>query len=125
GLVLQQVLDLALVEPHAVAMRALVDLDAVPLSRDQVISAFRALHAVRATLGFGLGLPGGLALLAQQLGVPPGEVLLFVLAGLLRHGSRRRGWTDGQRVASGSVVRLCRPRRGGLSAVEVTLPPQH
>src|SRR3989441_3056268 len=37
---------LARVEPDAVAVSALVDLDAVPLTRDQVVAALRALHVM-------------------------------------------------------------------------------
>src|SRR2546426_4220687 len=45
GLVLQQGLDLALVEPHAMTVRALVDLDAMPFPRDQVVTALGALRS--------------------------------------------------------------------------------
>src|SRR6266567_8709316 len=78
-------LRFARVEPDAVAVRALIDLDAVPLAGDQIVAALGALHVVRATLRIGGGLLGGRALLAHQLGITPGEVLLFVLARFLGH----------------------------------------
>src|SRR6266545_4157335 len=63
----EHALRLARVEPYPVAVRALIDLDAVPLPGDQIVPALRALHVVRATLGFGRGLLHAGALLPQQL----------------------------------------------------------
>src|SRR3989442_8070709 len=73
------------VEPYPVAVGALIDLDAVPLPGDQIVAALRALHVVGATLGFGRGLLDGGALLPEQLGVPFGEVFVFVSAGFVGH----------------------------------------
>src|SRR5438034_7300068 len=70
-------LCLTRVEPHPVAVRALIDLDTVPLPGDQIEAALRALHVMRAALGFGRGLLDGGALLAEQLGVPSGEVFFL------------------------------------------------
>src|SRR5213596_3288612 len=78
----EHALRLARVEPHPVAVRALIDLDTVPLSGDQIVAALRTLHVVRATLVFRGGLLDGGALLAEQLGVAFGEVFLLVSAGL-------------------------------------------
>src|SRR5437879_6289808 len=81
----EHALRLARVEPHPVAVRALIDLDTVPLSGDQIVAALRTLHVVRATLVFRGGLLDGGALLAEQLGVAFGEVFLLVSAGLVGH----------------------------------------
>src|SRR5213076_506065 len=78
-------LRLARVEPDPVAVRALIDLDAVPLPGDQIVPALRALHVVGAALGFRRGFPNGRALLAEQLRIPFGEVFLLVSAGLVGH----------------------------------------
>src|SRR5881397_2602436 len=81
----EHALRLARVEPHPVAVRALIDLDTVPLAGDQIVAALRTLHVLRATLVFRGGLLDGGALLAEQLGVPFGEVFLLVSAGLVGH----------------------------------------
>src|SRR5438067_12819290 len=60
-------------------MRTLVDLNPVPFPGDQIVAAFRALHAVRLALGLARGLLRRRALLPQQLGVAPREVFVFVL----------------------------------------------
>src|SRR2546425_3269942 len=44
----EHALGLARVEPHPVAVRTLIDLDAVPFPGDQIVAAFGALHVVRA-----------------------------------------------------------------------------
>src|SRR3989442_2301341 len=79
----EHALRLARVEPHPVAVRALIDLDTVPLSGDQIVAALRTLHVVRATLVFRGGLLDGGALLAEQLGVAFGEGFLLLSAGLV------------------------------------------
>src|SRR5204863_7667736 len=85
-------LRLARVEPYPVSMRALIDLDATPLAGDQIVAALRALHVVRAALGFRRALLGRGPLLAEQLGVPLGEVFLLVSTGLVGH--RPQGVAD-------------------------------
>src|SRR5687768_10973915 len=65
------------------AVRALIDLNPVPFAGDQIVAALGALHVVRLTLRFSGGLLRRFALLAQQLGVAPGEILVFVLARFL------------------------------------------
>src|SRR5207249_8269945 len=74
-------LRLTRVEPYPVTVRALIDLNAVPFPGDQIVAAFGALHVMRAALGFRRGLLDGGALLAEQLGVPSGEVFFLVSAG--------------------------------------------
>src|SRR5438093_1066333 len=74
----EHALRLARVEPDPVAVRALIDLDAVPLPRDQIVAALRTLHAVGAALGFRRGLLDRGTLLAEQLGVSSGEVFLLM-----------------------------------------------
>src|ERR1700694_2465238 len=65
------------------AVRALVDLDAVTVPRDEIVAALRPFHVMR----LALVLPGGLlrrrALLAEQLGVAAREVFVFVLTRLV------------------------------------------
>src|ERR1043166_3470045 len=80
-----QALGLAGVEPQPVAVGTLVDLDPVPLPGDQVVAALGALHVMRPALGLRRRLLRAGALLAQQLGVAPGEVFLFVAARLIGH----------------------------------------
>src|SRR5437667_204159 len=92
---------LARIEPEAVTMRALIDLHAVPLATDQVVAALGALHVMGAALGVDRGAVHCLALLAEQLGVTPGEVLVLVLARLVGHRS--------QGAESGLSFRLSRP----------------
>src|SRR5439155_1079062 len=84
--------------------RALVDLDPVPLARDQVVAALGTLHVMRPALGLRRGLLHAGALLAQQLGVTPGEVFLFVAARLIGH--RPPG------VEGDLTVRVSPPGRG-------------
>src|SRR6266567_299499 len=78
-------LRFARVEPDPVAVRALIDLDAVPLSGDQIVPTLWAFHVMGAALGFRRGLLDGGALLAQQVGIPSGEVFLLVFAGRVGH----------------------------------------
>src|SRR5437016_5340164 len=78
---------LARFEPQPVAVRALVDLDPVPFPGDQVVAALGALHVMRPALRVRRRLLRAGALLAQQLGVAPGEVFLFVAARLVGHRS--------------------------------------
>ncbi len=89
------------VEPDTVAVGALIDLHALPVTGDQVVAALRTFHEVRFALGFaGLALQHG-ALLPQQLRVAPREVLVLVAADVahgvvtwLRPGGRARGEED-------------------------------
>src|SRR5947199_249339 len=104
----EHALRLARVVPHPVAVRALIDLDAVPFPGDQIVAAFGALHVVRAPLGFRRGLLDGRALLAQQLGVPSGEILLLVSAGLVGH--RPQGVEGGFTVSVSPPGRAAAPR---------------
>src|SRR2546426_8631572 len=67
------------------AVGALVDLHAVPFPGDQVVPALGTLHVVRPALRLGGRPAHRLALLAQQLGVAPREVLFLVLARLVGH----------------------------------------
>src|SRR5258708_2974819 len=71
--------------PAAVAVGALVDLDAIPIVGDQVVAALGTLHVMRLALGFAGGPLGAAALLAPQLGIASREVLVLVLARLVRH----------------------------------------
>src|SRR5438045_9537208 len=64
-------LCLTRVEPHPVAVRALIDLDTVPLPGDQIVAALRALHGMRAARGFGRGLLHRCPLPAERLAAPP------------------------------------------------------
>src|SRR5258708_3674754 len=86
---LQQGVGFIRVEPDAVAVGALVDLDAIPIVGDQVVAAFGALHVMRLALGFAGGPLGAAALLAPQLGIASREVLVLVLAPLVRHRAQR------------------------------------
>src|SRR5713101_7298698 len=80
---LHQRLGLAGIEPQAVTVGALVDLDAVPVAREEVVAALGALHVMGLALGLGGGTLRRLPMLPQQLGVALGEVFVFVLARLL------------------------------------------
>ena len=44
-----------MIEPHAVAVCALIDVNAVPLAGDQIVAAFGAFHVVRLAFAFGGG----------------------------------------------------------------------
>src|SRR5258705_9667329 len=87
---LEQRFRLPGVEPDPMAVRTLVDLNAVPVTVDQIVTALRALHVMRLPLGLGGGLLGRRALLAQQLGVAAREILVLVLARLVAHGGGTR-----------------------------------
>src|SRR5436190_23614140 len=116
----EHALRLARVEPHPVAVRALIDLDTVPLSGDQIVAALRTLHIVRATLVFRGGLLDGGALLAEQLGVAFGEVFLLVSAGL---GGHQPQGVDGVFTVSVSPPARNGPC-GGVAAGEDDCPLQ-
>src|SRR5882672_1265379 len=104
---LHQRLRLAGIEPHAVAMRALVDLDAIPVVRDEVIPALGALHIVLLALALGGGLLRRGALLPQQLRVAACEVLVFVLTRfIVRHG------LGGGGAGGGAIWSVSPPRVG-------------
>src|SRR5256714_8986489 len=113
-----QALGLARVEPQPVAVRALVDLNPVPCAADQVVAALGALHVMRAALGLCRRLLGAGALLPQQLGVPPGEVFLFVAARLF--GPRAPG-REGDLTVSVSPPGRAGPC-GGVAAGEDDCP---
>ena len=66
-------------------VRALIDLNAVPLRGDQIVAALGAFHVVLLALALGGSLLRSRPLLPQQVGVPPREVLVFVLTRLVRH----------------------------------------
>src|SRR5881397_2801519 len=57
------------VEPDAVTVRALIDLNPVPFAGDQIVAALRALHVVRLAFALGGGPHDCRVLLPQQLGV--------------------------------------------------------
>src|SRR5258708_13068889 len=69
----------------AVGVGALVDLDAIPIVGDQVVAALGTFHVMRLALGVAGGPLGAAALLAPQLGIASREVLVLVLAPLVRH----------------------------------------
>src|SRR6266446_5396864 len=64
-------------------MRALVDLDAIPIVGDEVVAAFGALHVMLLPLALGRRLLRRRTLLSQQLGVAAREVFVLVL--IVRH----------------------------------------
>ena len=84
------------VEPDAVTVRALIDLNPVPFAGDQIVAALRALHVVRLAFALGGGPHDCRVLLPQQLGVATREVLVLVLARtIVRHGADDGGGAGG------------------------------
>src|SRR5262249_12511811 len=99
--VLEHRLRFPRVEPDAVAVRALIDLHALPVAGNQLVTALRAFHEMRFALRGGSLLLQRGALLPQQLRVAPREVFVFVAADVahgvvtrLRPGGSARGEDD-------------------------------
>src|SRR5438128_3678649 len=80
---LDELLGLTGVEPDAMTVGTLVDLDPVPIARHEVVAALGALHVVGPARGLRDGALRRLALLAQQLRIALDEVFVLVLARLL------------------------------------------
>jgi hypothetical protein len=73
-----QRLELTGIEPYAAAVGTGLDLDSVELARGQVVPVLRALEIVRLSLCFGRRRLIPFPLLAEQLGILAGEVLVFI-----------------------------------------------
>src|SRR3989442_4318969 len=96
------------VEPDAVTVRALIDLNPVPFAGDQIVAALGALHVVRLAFPFGGGPHDRRVLLPQQLGITTREVLVLVLArAIVCHGADGGGGAGGG--ARGGGGRTCSP----------------
>src|SRR2546426_919176 len=109
---LHEGLRLMRVEPDAVTVRALIDLNPVPFAGDQIVAALGALHVVRLAFALGGGPHDRRVLLPQQLGIATREVLVLVLARtIVRHGAG--GGAGGGRICSVSPPGLATGTRPG------------
>src|SRR2546429_4632704 len=113
------------VEPDAVTVRALIDLNPVPFAGDQIVAALGALHVVRLAFTLGGGPHDRRVLLPQQLGIATREVLVLVLARtIVRHGAG--GGAGGGRICSLSPPGLATATRpGGDDASPGYRSPSH
>jgi len=66
------------VDPEAVAVWTLIEQQFLPLPSDQIVSARRAFPDMRLSLRGETLVPGGVPLLAEEVGLAAGEVLGLV-----------------------------------------------
>jgi hypothetical protein len=76
--------ELVGVQPHAAAVGAGLDLDAMVRAANQIVPVFGALHEVRLTLSVDCGRLSPVPLFPQQLGVFAGEIFVFVPTRFIR-----------------------------------------
>src|SRR6185437_2186346 len=94
AMMLDEAMRLGGIDPDPVAVRALIENEVLPFAADQIVSTGGAFHEMGASLGGEALVAGGFPLLADQVGFPAGEILVFVAVetASVRHGSLLGGF---------------------------------